>query len=46
MNKETLKRGATVSKYDSALFLWHKDGKLVGILAAYVDHFAYCGTYQ
>ena len=41
-----LKRGATVSKYDSALFLWHKDGKLVGILAAYVDDFAYCGTYQ
>ena len=37
VNKEMLKRGATVSKYDSALFLWYKDGKLVGILAAYVD---------
>ena len=41
-----LKRGATISKYDSALFLWHKDGKLVGILAAYADDFAYCGSYQ
>ena len=46
VNTEMLKRGVTVSKYDSALFLWHKDGKLVGILAAYVDNFAYCGTYQ
>ena len=46
VNKEMLKRGATVSKYNSALVLWHKDGKLVGILAAYVDDFAYCGTYQ
>ena len=46
VNKEMLKRGATVSKYDSALFLWHKDGKFCGILAAYVDDFAYCGTYQ
>ena len=46
VNKEMLKRGATVSKYDSALFLRHKDGKLFGILAAYVDDFAYCGTYQ
>ena len=46
VNKEMLKQGATVSKYDSSLFLWHKDGKLVGILVAYVDDFAYCGTYQ
>ena len=46
VNKEVLKRGATVSKYDSALLLWHKDGKLFGILAAYVDDFAYCGTYE
>ena len=46
VNKEMLKRGATVSKYESVLFLWHKDGKLVGILAAYVDDFAYRGTYQ
>ena len=30
VNKEMLKRGATVSKYDSVLFLWHKDGELVG----------------
>ena len=41
-----LKPGATLSKYDSALLLWHKNGKLVGILAAYVDDFAYCGTDQ
>ena len=41
-----LKQDATVSKYDSALFLWQKDGKLVCVLAAYVDDFAYCGTYQ
>ena len=28
------------------LYFFHKDGKLVGIFAAYVDDFAHCGTYQ
>lgn len=36
--------GACVSVYDNALFLWHDDkGKLIGLLAAHVDDFAFCG---
>ena len=32
------------SKFDSALFLWHIDNQLVGIVTLHVDDFIYCGT--
>ena len=38
------KLGATLSKYDNSLFMWHKEGKLVGILVCHVDDFTYAGT--
>ena len=39
-----IKLGAVVSNYDQAMFMWHRDGKLIGILVCHVDDFTYCGT--
>ena len=39
-----LELGATISKYDQALFLWHDSCReLKGILACHVDDFSLCG---
>ena len=44
--KQTLyELGATVSKYDNCLFLFHeKPGVLSGLVVVHVDDFAYCGN--
>ena len=36
--------GGQVSLYDKALFMWHKGGKLVGVMTTHVDDLIYCGT--
>ena len=41
-----LKLGAVASIYDPALFMWHKNDQLIGILVCHVDDFTYCGTNQ
>ena len=32
------------SRYDQAIFYWHKENTLQGILSAYVDDFCWAGT--
>ena len=39
-----LELGGVLSKYDDALFLWHEENKLIGILVSHVDDFIYGGT--
>ena len=36
--------GAITSKYDSAMFAWHNEGCLQGIVCVYVDDFLWAGT--
>jgi len=38
--------GAKVSLYDKALFMWHKEGKLVGVITTHVDDLVHCGTQE
>ena len=44
VREELLELGLKLSPYDSALFSYIKDGKLIGIICLYVDDFLYCGT--
>ena len=45
MIMEVQKFNATISLYDRALFLWHReDGKLVGLMVSHVDDFIYCSN--
>ena len=44
VKSEFKKLGAVLSKYDNSLFMWHKDGQLVGILVCHVDDFTFAGT--
>ena len=39
-----LQLGGNVSSIDPALFTWHIDGKLVGMIAAHVDDFLWAGN--
>ena len=32
--------------YDEAMFMWHDEGKLVGLFNSHVEDFVYCGTAQ
>ena len=41
---ELTKLGGRKSKYDKCLFLWHKEGKLIGMIITHVDDFQFCGT--
>ena len=36
----------TTCKNDPALFVWHHNNKLNGIICTHVDDFFYCGTSQ
>ena len=36
--------GATLSKFDNALFMWHKNEEVIGILVTHVDDFIFGGT--
>ena len=41
---ELNKLNAKVSSYDKALFLWHKNGELHGILVVHVEDFLWSGS--
>ena len=36
--------GASIPKVDPALFVWKRDGVLLGILSSHVDDFLFCGN--
>jgi len=36
--------GGQVSLYDKALFMWHKDEQLIGVMTTHVDDLIYSGT--
>ena len=42
--KELENLGVQKCKMDEALFYWHCDGKLEGLIAGHVDDFFWCGT--
>lgn len=42
--KEMKRFGATISKFDTAVFKWHNIEKLVGLLVTHVDDFSFAGT--
>ena len=42
--KELLATGCVKSRYDDAIFYWHKENTLQGILSAHVDDFCWAGT--
>ena len=44
VRQEMTQLGATISAFDNAMFLWHSDGDLIGMLVSHVDDFAFCGT--
>ena len=45
LRQELIKLGATVSKYDQAIFSWYSsDHKLQGIIASHVDDFCFAGS--
>ena len=33
-----------ISRYDYAVFMWHENGQLVGVIVLHVDDFIYCDT--
>ena len=39
-----VKLGVSVSKYDQAIFTWHYQGKLQGVICSHVDNFCWAGT--
>ena len=44
VKKEMLSLGAMKSKYDDALFIWHNENGLYGLLASHVDDFTFGGA--
>ena len=44
MKQELLKLGATVSKYDQAVFTFHEENKLEGKISTHVDDFCWGGS--
>ena len=44
MKKELLAIGCVKSRYDDAIFYWHKGNTLQGILSAHVDDLSWAGT--
>ena len=44
VKEELVKLGVTISKLDPALFSWHENGRLCGIICLYVDDFLWAGT--
>ena len=44
VREQLLELGLKLSPYDSALFSYVKEGKLLGIICLYVDDFLFCGT--
>lgn len=44
LREELMKSGAIASKYDQAIFTWHFENKLQGIIATHVDDFCFAGS--
>ena len=44
MKEELIKYGAEVSKYDEAIFTWHLNGKLHGVISTHVDDLMWGGS--
>ena len=44
VEKEMIELGGKSSKYDDAMFLWHENDKLIGMIVCHVDDFVYSGT--
>ena len=44
VKKELLATGCVKSRYDDAIFYWHKENTLQDILSAHVDDFCWAGT--
>ena len=44
VKKELLATGCVKSRYDDAIFYWHKENTSQGILSAHVDDFCWAGT--
>ena len=44
MKKELLATGCVKSRYDDAIFYWHRKNTLQGILSAHIDDFCWAGT--
>ena len=44
VRSEMKRFGATVSKFDKAVFMWHENDKLIGLLVSHVDDFSFAGT--
>ena len=44
LSTELINLGMKKSKYDEAIFYWHRHGKLQGVLSAHVDDFFWAGT--
>ena len=41
VKSEMITLGASVSKYDHSLFMWHENGQIIGILVTHVDDFTF-----
>ena len=46
MKEKFIELGAKPSKYDPAVFIWHQNGTLKGILCAHVGDFLFGGTQE
>ena len=44
VSQELKALGVTKCKYDEAIFYWHQNGKLQGVLTAHVDDFFWAGS--
>ena len=43
VRSEMKRFGVTVSKFDKAVFMWHENDKLIGLLVSHVDDFSFAG---
>ena len=44
LSEKLVNLGGQVSLFDKALFMWHKESKLVGVMTIHVDDLIHCGT--
>ena len=44
VEQELVSLGGKSSRYDDAVFLWHGEDSLTGMIVLHVDDFVYCGT--
>ena len=44
VKEELRSSGGKISPYDEAVFMWHNNDILIGVIVSHVDDFVYCGT--